>query len=346
MAVSLPIDDFLAGSGSLIDVRTPAEFRQGHIPGARHLPLFSDAERAEVGTLYKRQGRQAAVLRGLALVGPRMQAMGAELVAWSERSAGAPLRLHCWRGGLRSASVAWLAGQLELPVVLLEGGYKAYRRWVLELFERPWPLRLLGGRTGSGKTELLLALGELGAAVVDLEGLAHHRGSSFGGLGLPEQPTSEHYENRLAAALTPLAGAGQIWLEAESAMVGRCRIPAGLWRQMKAAPVLAVERPLEERVAHLVTVYGAQDPHALAEATQRIAKRLGPQRTALALEAIDRRDWAGACLQMLDYYDRCYDHDLDGHATTVVDLGGLGPAAAALDLVSRGLVALNPPSPG
>jgi tRNA 2-selenouridine synthase len=182
--------------------------------------------------------------------------------------------------------------------------------------------------------------------VVDLEGLAHHRGSSFGGLGLPEQPTSEHYENRLAAALTPLAGAGQIWLEAESAMVGRCRIPAGLWRQMKAAPVLAVERPLEERVAHLVTVYGAQDPHALAEATQRIAKRLGPQRTALALEAIDRRDWAGACLQMLDYYDRCYDHDLDGHATTVVDLGGLGPAAAALDLVSRGLVALKPPSPG
>jgi tRNA 2-selenouridine synthase len=275
-----------------------------------------------------------------------MQAMGAELVAWSERSAGAPLRLHCWRGGLRSASVAWLAGQLELPVVLLEGGYKAYRRWVLELFERPWPLRLLGGRTGSGKTELLLALAELGAAVVDLEGLAHHRGSSFGGLGLPEQPTSEHYENRLAAALAPLAGARQIWLEAESAMVGRCRIPAGLWRQMKAAPVLAVERPLEERVAHLVTVYGAQDPHALAEATQRIAKRLGPQRTALALEAIDRRDWAGACLQMLDYYDRCYDHDLDGHATTVVDLGGLGPAAAALDLVSRGLVALKPPSPG
>jgi tRNA 2-selenouridine synthase len=346
MAPCLPIDAFLAGGGALLDVRTPAEFVQGHIPGAASLPLFSDAERAEVGTLYKQQGRQAAVLRGLALVGPRMEALAAELMTWSERSGGAPLRLHCWRGGMRSGSVAWLAQQLELPVLLLEGGYKSYRRWVLELFERPWPLRLLGGRTGSGKTELLLALRERGAAVVDLEGLAHHRGSSFGGLGLPEQPSSEHYENRLAAALAPLAGAEQIWLEAESAMVGRCRIPAGLWRQMKAAPVLAVERPLQERVAHLVDIYGAQDPLALAEATRRIAKRLGPQRTALALEAIERSDWATACEQMLDYYDRCYDHDLDGHACSAVELGGLAAPQAARELISRGLVARQQPPAG
>ena len=343
MVASLPIDAFLAGGGALLDVRTPAEFAQGHIPGARNLPLFSDAERAEVGTLYKRQGRQAAVLRGLALVGPRTHTMAEDLVAWSERSAGAPLRLHCWRGGMRSASVAWLAAQLELPVVLLEGGYKRYRRWVLELFERPWPLRLLGGRTGSGKTELLLALRELGAAVVDLEGLAHHRGSSFGGLGLPAQPSSEHYENRLASVLAPLAGASEIWLEAESAMVGRCRIPSGLWRQMKAAPVLAVERPRAERVAHLVTIYGAQDPLAIEAATRRIARRLGPQRTALALEAIGRGDRATACRQMLDYYDRCYDHEMESHPCTTVDLGGLGAPEAARELLRRGLVALPCP---
>ena len=344
MVASLSIDAFLAGGGALLDVRTPAEFAQGHIPGARNLPLFSDPERAEVGTLYKRQGRQAAVLRGLALVGPRLHTMAEDLAAWSERSAGAPLRLHCWRGGMRSASVAWLADQLELPVALLEGGYKSYRRWVLDLFERPWPLRLLGGRTGSGKTELLLALRELGAAVVDLEGLAHHRGSSFGGLGQPPQPSSEHYENRLASVLAPLAGVPEIWLEAESAMVGRCRIPAGLWRRMKAAPVLAVERPLAERVAHLVTIYGSQDPRALAEATRRIARRLGPQRTALALEAIDRHDWPTACRQMLDYYDRCYDHELESHPCTAVDLGGLGAAEAARELLSRGLVALPRPA--
>jgi tRNA 2-selenouridine synthase len=345
MADSLPTDTFLGSGGALLDVRTPAEFRQGHIPGAANLPLFSNGERAEVGTLYKQQGRQAAVLKGLALLGPRMEALAAELVAWSERSAGAPLRLHCWRGGMRSGSVAWLAEQLELPVLLLQGGYKSYRRWVLELFERPWPVRLLGGRTGSGKTELLLALQGLGAAVVDLEGLAHHRGSSFGGLGLPEQPSSEHYENELAAALALLAGAEQIWLEAESAMVGRCRIPAGLWRQMKAAPVLAVERPLEQRVAHLVAIYGAQDPLALAEATQRIAKRLGPQRTALALEAIEQGDWATACRQMLDYYDRCYDHDLDGHACSAVDLGDLAAPEAAHRLLAEGLVQRAGPEP-
>jgi tRNA 2-selenouridine synthase len=303
-----------------------------------------------VGTLYKQQGRQEAVLRGLALVGPRLEALAAELAGCSAAAAGAPLRLHCWRGGLRSASVAWLAQQLELPVLLLEGGYKSYRRWVLELFERPWPLRLLGGRTGTGKTALLLALQQRGVAVVDLEGLAHHRGSSFGGLGLPDQPSVEHYENLLAAALTPLAGAEQIWLEAESAMVGRCRIPAGLWRQMQAAPVLAVERPLAERVAQLVAIYGAQDPLALADATRRIARRLGPQRTALALEAIERRDWATACRQMLDYYDRCYDHDLSGHACAPVALGELGPEQAAERLLADGLVrpfrpASGPPGP-
>jgi tRNA 2-selenouridine synthase len=243
---------------------------------------------------------------------------------------------------MRSGSVAWLAAQLDLPVVLLEGGYKAYRRWVLDLFERPWPLRLLGGRTGTGKTDLLLALRDRGVAVVDLEGRAHHRGSSFGALGLPPQPSSEHYENLLAADLAALDGEQTIWLEAESSQVGRCRIPAGLWRQMQTAPALAVQRPLEQRVAQLVAVYGQQDPAGLAEATQRIAKRLGPQRTALALEAIAAGDWAAACRPMLDYYDRCYDHDLSSHAVQAVELGDLGPAAAARLLLEQGLVTIAP----
>ena len=239
---------------------------------------------------------------------------------------------------MRSGSVAWLARQLELPVLRLHGGYKAFRRWALELFEQPWPLRLLGGRTGTGKTELLLALAERGVAVVDLEGLAHHRGSSFGGLGLPPQPSSEHYENRLALALDQLRDAAEIWLEAGSAQVGRCRIPGGLWRQMQAAPALEVQRPLEQRVEQLVSIYGVQEPTALAEATGRIARRLGPQRTAAALEAIEHRDWAAACRQMLDYYDRCYDHDLSSHATQAVQLGNLSAPEAAQHLLQLGLV--------
>jgi tRNA 2-selenouridine synthase len=341
-AASLAVPAFLAARGALVDVRSPAEFAQGHIPGARNLPLFDDAGRAAVGTLYKQQGRRAATLHGLALVGPRLETMALQLGELAASVPGEPLRLLCWRGGMRSGSVAWLAGQLDLPVQRLEGGYKAFRRWALDRFEHPWPLRLLGGRTGTGKTELLLALAERGVAVVDLEGLAHHRGSSFGALGLPPQPSSEHYENRLALALHRLGDASEIWLEAESAQVGRCRIPAGLWRQMQAAPALAVQRPLDQRVAHLVRIYGVQDPAALAEATARIARRLGPQRTAAALEAIGQRDWAGACRQMLDYYDRCYDHDLSSHASQPVPLADLSPAAAAELLLGQGLVSPRP----
>ena len=339
----LPVDAFLSQAGPVVDVRSPQEFAQGHIPGAHNLPLFSDEERAQVGTCYKQAERRAAVQLGLELVGPKLASLALSL---SELIDGeAPLRLHCWRGGMRSGSVAWLAATLDLPVVLLEGGYKAYRRWVLATFEQPWPLLVLGGRTGTGKTDLLLALQEQGAAVVDLEGLAHHRGSSFGGLGLPEQPSTEHYENRLAMALQALQGRRPIWLEAESAQVGRCRIPNGLWRQMGEAPAVEILRPLPERVEQLVAVYGSQGQAPLREATERIARRLGPQRTAAALEAIDRSDWAGACLQMLDYYDRCYDHELSRRESPVracFDLAGMEPTVAALRLLQDPSLTLCP----
>ncbi len=272
------------------------------------------------------------------MVGPRLDGLGERLIALHGQRFAHPLRLHCWRGGMRSASVAWLASTLSLPVLLLEGGYKAYRHWVLALMERPWPLRLLGGRTGTGKTEVLLALAAKGVAAIDLEGLAHHRGSSFGGLGQPDQPSGEHFENRLAAALWRHNGAPEIWLEAESAQVGRCRIPAGLWRQMKGAPVLEVRRPLAERLRHLVAIYGHHDPAALVAATQRISKRLGPQRTAAAVEAIGLGQMEVACAQMLAYYDRCYDRESAAHAVTTVELGTLGAAGAAERLLSEGLV--------
>ncbi|NDG74583.1 MAG: tRNA 2-selenouridine(34) synthase MnmH [Synechococcaceae bacterium WB8_1B_136] len=357
MADQLAIEAFLGGQGEgqaegqaegrgvVVDVRSPAEFAQGHIPGAVNLPLFSDAERAEVGTTYKQLGRAEAVQLGLGLVGPKLAELGQALSRWSQEGGGAPLRIHCWRGGMRSASVAWLADTLELPAQLLQGGYKAYRRWVLERLEQCWPIRLLGGRTGTGKTDLLLALAQRGVAIVDLEGLAHHRGSSFGNLGLPPQPSTEHYENRIAAALHRHRAAREIWVEAESAQVGRCRVPAGLWRQMQQAPLLEIRRPLEERLRQLVAVYGVQDPQALAEATQRISRRLGPQRTAAALEAIACRDWSGACRQMLDYYDRCYDHELERHGEAdqarllgSVELGGASPERAAEMLLERGLL--------
>ena len=237
-----------------------------------------------------------------------------------------------------SGHVAWLAATLDLSVVVLQGGYKAYRQWVLAVMAEPWPIKLLGGRTGAGKTELLLALAARGVAVVDLEGLAHHRGSSFGGLGQPAQPSTEHFENHLAAALHQQRTSPEIWLEAESAQVGRCRIPGELWRQMKAAPLLEVRRPLEARLRHLVAIYGDQDRGALVEATERIRKRLGPQRTTAAVEAIHLGQMEEACRQMLDYYDRCYDNDTAAHRATAADLGDLSAEEGAELLLKEGLI--------
>jgi tRNA 2-selenouridine synthase len=334
MADRQQVEAFLAAGGPILDVRSPGEFARGHIPASRNLPLFEDEERAEVGTTYARDGRESAIHLGLSLVGPRLAELGRAL-AGADPDPGRPLCITCWRGGMRSASVAWLAETVGRRVVLLEGGYKAYRRWVLARFERPWPLRLLGGRTGTGKTDLLLALQRRGVAVVDLEGLASHRGSSFGGLGLPPQPSVEQFENLLAATLERWRGAAEIWLEAESIQVGRCRIPGALFARMAQAPLLEIRRPHDWRVAQLVRDYGHQDPEGLRQATERIGRRLGPQRSRVALEAIAARDWAAAARQMLDYYDRCYDHELGRRpALRSVSLGDRDAASAA-DLLLR-----------
>jgi tRNA 2-selenouridine synthase len=332
---ALAVEAFLSAPGPLLDLRSPLEFERGHIPGATNLPLFSNEERTAVGTSYKQQGRAEAVQLGLAYVGPRLERLGEELTAQLRGWDGqAQLRLHCWRGGMRSGSVAWLAGVLELPTLLLEGGYKRYRGWALGQFELAWPLRLLAGRTGTGKTDLLHAMAAGGQAMLDLEGLANHRGSSFGGLGMPPQPSCEHYENRLALALWQQRQAEAIWLEAESVQVGRCRIPAGLWRQMKTAPAVEICRPLAERIERLVAVYGALGQEPLRQATERIGRRLGPERTRAALAAIDLQDWAGACAQMLDYYDRCYDHELQ-RSRAETSGGASAAAQAGLALVPR-----------
>ncbi|QEY31588.1 tRNA 2-selenouridine(34) synthase MnmH [Synechococcus sp. RSCCF101] len=334
MAQCQEVSAFLAGSGALLDVRSPSEHAQGRLPGSRNLPLFDDAERAAVGTAYKQQGRQQAIQLGLELVGPRLGALAEEL---RDEDASQPLRLYCWRGGMRSASVAWLAETVGREVRLLEGGYKRFRRWVLDAFAREWPLRVLAGRTGTGKTALLQALAARGVAVVDLEGLAQHRGSSFGGLGLPPQPSSEQFENRLALALHAHRDAPEIWLEAESAQIGRCRLPLSLFRSMGQAPTLEILRPRAWRLDQLVSDYGHHPPDQLREATLRIQRRLGPQRTAMALTAIDSGCWAEAAEPMLAYYDRCYDHELQRRPKPdSIDLEGLPAAAAAELLIRRG----------
>jgi tRNA 2-selenouridine synthase len=314
----------------LLDVRSPAEFARGHIPGAVNTPLFDDAGRAEVGALYARVGQRAAFLRGLELAGSRLAFMArSAFAAWegfphnsgqlSEPPAPSTARpgmigeprpeiaLHCWRGGMRSKSVAWLLRTAGLRTHVLRGGYKAFRRFVLASFEAPMRLMALGGRTGSGKTETLACLRENGAQVIDLESLAGHRGSAFGGYADKPQPSGEHFENSLAMALFRLDAGKPVWIEDESENLGNVNLPRSFYRQLRAAPLVLQETPGNARLARVLREYGDQTPEAIGTSLGRIQKRLGGLEHRRALEYLAAGDLPALARLLLAYYDRAYD---------------------------------------
>ncbi|MBL7952348.1 MAG: tRNA 2-selenouridine(34) synthase MnmH [Flavobacteriales bacterium] len=306
MLRSLPVDEWLAFGTPIVDVRSPGEFVRGHIPGAHNLPLFSDEERAVVGTVYKQQGRDLAVLEGLRIVGPKM----AWLVEGAQRIApGGGIRVHCWRGGERSGSVGWLLDKAGFKeVITLRRGYKGFRAHVRTILSRPFALHVLGGFTGSGKTGILKHLARLGEQVVDLEALANHKGSAFGALGEAPQPTTEHFENLLWSTLDGMDPARSIWVEDESMMIGRVSIPAMFFATMRSAKLYFAEVPLDERAKRLVHEYGRFPKEDLAEAIYRITKRIGPQNCKAALAALDEGDLEQVALITLRYYDKSYLH--------------------------------------
>ncbi len=304
MLRALGIDEWLALTTPIIDVRSPGEFARGHIPGAHSLPLFTDEERAIVGTLYKQQGRDAAVLEGLRIVGPKLASIVEQARALAPDGR---IRVHCWRGGERSGSVAWLLDKSGFPEVqTLRQGYKAFRHLVLASFADPVELRVLGGYTGTGKTETLGHLRERGQQVVDLEALAHHKGSSYGAIGEAPQPTTEHFENLLWHALRALDPARPIWVEDESLMIGRTKIPDAFFAQMRGAILFFADMPVEERASRLVADYGKYPKEQLAEATKRIERRLGPQHCKAALAALEADDLLTVAMITLGYYDKTY----------------------------------------
>ncbi len=342
------IEEFLNDQNPLVDVRSPKEFKKGHCPGATNIPILNDEQRHLIGTSYKNDGRKKAISLGLKLISPSLKELNKKFQELSGinnlypgQKTNISLKIYCWRGGMRSASAAWLANLSHIKVLILKGGYKAYRNWVLKQFEKDWPIKLIGGKTGTGKTDLLLELKAQGTSVIDLEGLANHRGSSFGGLGQPPQPSCEQYENLLASQLREFTASSnnEIWLEDESSHLGQCRIPQGLFKQMKEAPILEITRSDEERVENLVNVYSQCGLENLSIATERISRRLGPQRTSEALQAIACKDWRQACLAMLDYYDRCYEFELSkAKRITRIDLSCQKASKAAALLLTKGLV--------
>jgi tRNA 2-selenouridine synthase len=326
----------LARQHPILDVRTPAEFDAGHIPGARNLPLFTSEERAIVGTLYKREGRQAAILKGLEIVGPKMKDM---VKAAGKISSEGIFLMHCWRGGMRSGSVAWLLDLYGYKVYTLRGGYKSYRKLALEVFNEPRKIVVLGGRTGAGKTLILDELRNQGEQVLDLEQLANHKGSSFGGLGEEKQPTQEQFENELAFQLLKSDPSKQLWIEDESRTVGSKVIPDGIWKQMRESKVMYVDIPFEVRSRYLTRSYGKYDPLELKAAIERIGKRLGGQHVKRAIEAIDNGDLQTACEISLAYYDNAYDHGLnkrDASSIHRIAFDRLDPAYIAKELIGKG----------
>lgn len=334
----IPIEEFLksAAAGLVLDVRSPGEYNHGHMPGAVNIPLFTDEQRAIVGTAYKQQSREQAIKEGLDFFGPRMRKMVEEvegLVKDRELTISNtvncqlptinPVFLYCWRGGMRSGAVAWLLNLYGFSVQVLSGGYKAYRRHVLEVMAQPFKFSILGGYTGSGKTELLEALKKKGHAVVNLEALASHKGSAFGKIGMPPQPTQEMFENLLAERLQeaygqsnpsdsnfPLSFTGSIWLEDESQRIGQLNVPGALWNTMRQSPLYFLNIPFEERLKHIAEEYGKHDREELANCITRISKRLGGLDTRNALQALSDGDIKECFRILLHYYDKHYKKGL------------------------------------
>jgi tRNA 2-selenouridine synthase len=290
-----------------MDVRSPSEFQQGHIPEAFNLPLFNDEERAEIGTIYKRQSRGEAIKRGLEIAGPKMR----WLVEQAENIA--PERkvlIHCWRGGMRSSSLGWLLETAGFEVQTLKKGYKAFRNFVLDQFEEERKIYILSGYTGSGKTEILHASRDLGEQMIDLEALANHEGSVFGYLGKGSQPTGEQFQNRLGMALYHTNSDRPLWLEDESRFIGRRQIPYKLFNQMQTAPVFRINVPKEARIKRLVEDYANYPINGLKESILKIKKRLGGLRTQQAIEALEAGNFKKTADLVLHYYDKAYDRQL------------------------------------
>jgi len=329
----LAIEQFLklARDHPTFDVRSPGEFSHAHIPGAFNLPLFSDDQRKIVGTAYKQQSREAAIKIGLDFFGLKMKDMIERVEALTrqqpkkndqlnqqlEASPKKTVLVHCWRGGMRSAGVAWLLDLYGFRVFTLAGGYKQFRQYVLQTFEQNHRLMILGGYTGSGKTMILHQLAKRGAPVIDLEGLARHKGSAFGAMDGAPQPSQEMFENTLALELTEKTAAyGQqavpapIWLEDESQRIGLINLPASFWNTMRRSQIVFVEIPFEQRLAHIVEEYGKMDREKISASISRIQKRLGGLETKTALGLLHENQLEACFRILLNYYDKCYGKSL------------------------------------
>ncbi len=296
----------------VLDVRSPGEYQKAHIPGAHTLPIFSNEERHLIGTAYKQESREKAIKMGLDFFGKKMVSMVERAEQIAAEKSSKEVIVHCWRGGMRSAAVAWLLDLYGFKVFLLNGGYKSFRRWAISCFDKSYPLRILGGCTGANKTGVLYELQKQGQSVIDLEKLAGHKGSAFGNLDLVTQPSQEHFENLLATELYRHSKKNQaIWLESESQRLGLINIPFSFHQLMASQPLVYLDVPFEHRLELLVKQYGIYEKEKLINAIVRITKKLGGLETKTAVNALLENDIHTCFAVLLKYYDKLYKRSME-----------------------------------
>jgi tRNA 2-selenouridine synthase len=307
------IEDFIKGAETypILDVRSPGEYSHAHIPNAVSFPIFTNEERKIIGTAYKQESREKAIKLGLDFFGKNMVRLveEAEKIMQTVNNSSREIGVHCWRGGMRSATIAWLLDLYGFKVYLLSGGYKTYRQWALQQFEKKYSLIILSGYTGSDKTGILLQLQKNNTPVIDLEGIASHKGSAFGSLGMNPQPSQEHFENVLALELHHKIvnfADSPIWLEGESQRIGNLNIPLTFFQHMQSQSFLFLEIPFQNRLAHIIKHYGKFEKEKLINAIVRIKKKLGGLETKTAVNALIEDDLDTCFTILLRYYDKLY----------------------------------------
>ena len=309
------LQDFKSGRLPLVDLRSPREFALGAMPYAVNIPLFTDDERATVGTTYKQIGKQEATQQGLEMVAQKVETFLDELMAAA--GPGKRIAIHCWRGGMRSGSVAQLLKAVGLSPILLSGGYKVFRNQVLEQIDQicEHPLLVLNGRTGSGKTECIRHLVANGSPALDFEGIACHRGSAIGDINIVKpQPTQQNFENQLAADYYPFKTVRRIIVEVEQD-IGTIRMPPKLRHHILTSDMVLLERTMEDRIAHLQREYvlnwnGKEDAQ-FQERMLHLKKQIQGPIYGQILEHVRLREFPEAIKLLLNHrYDKCYDKSI------------------------------------
>ncbi len=336
MLIRITIEQYLDDFSSLpvVDVRSPAEHEKGHIPNAVNIPIFSNEERAAVGTAYKQISREHAIEIGMEFVQPKLQRFINDTL---QVAPDKTVVVHCWRGGMRSQSFAeHLLENGFLRVYVIEKGYKAFRTVVLNGFRHDAPLVVIGGYTGSAKTEIIKHIQKTSdQQVIDLEGLANHRGSAFGGIDQGPQPTTEQFENNIFWEWKDLDPNKPIWIEDESRAIGNVVIPQAIFEKMRRCRLYFLDISREERVKHLLKDYGEVNKEALKDSIHRISSRLGGLNTRHALHHLEKGEMYDLAKMLLAYYDKYYAKGVakrDPNMVTKIPLKTANPIQNSIEI--------------